>query len=988
MERIKILPLTFGLQAGQPPRNKVSFSAYNKGISSDQFTLRFSENKAMKKNVTPNPSVAEQKQTDQPPSAMRFGSVEDVKKTKELHLKDYQPPSHRIDKTDLTFELMAEDNVLVSSRLAVRPNPASKDSPTTIILHGVPEKAPEDSEAPTMELLELKVNGRTLSKDEYSRIEEELTLNNLPPNGFTLEIKTRINPKANRSLNGLYTSGGKFTTQCESEGFRNMTFYLDRPDVMSEYTTTIIAEKGKYPHLLSNGNPGQQTPTPDGREKITWHDPFKKPSYLFALVAGDLAVKEDTFTTQSGREVKIRIYVDHGDEGKIGHAMDSIKKAMKWDEERFGREYDLDLFQIVAVNDFNFGAMENKGLNIFNSSAILADPKTATDGRYEYVQAVIGHEYFHNWSGDRITLQKWFDLTLKEGFTVFRDSEFTSDLNSRGVKRIDDVTEMRTVQFAEDAGAMAHPIRPASVGSIENFYTPTVYEKGAEVIRMIHTLLGEEAFRKGSDLYFSRHDGQAVSTEDFIQAMEDASGVDLSHFERTWYNQAGTPVLDVTDAYDPKTKEYRLTLKQSTPPTPGQPVKEPFHIPIRIGLLDSKGNDIPLKLEASQAHLLTNKDVLNLKEAETTFLFQNVPEKPIPSLLRNWSAPVKLNCNYSRDDLMFLMANDNDGFNRWEAGQKLGVAVLKELVEAHQKGKTPKVDPRLIQAFKGILKDKNLDPALAARTLALPSTSYLAELYPDGKVDIDAIHAARNQAKKVIGKSLKRLFLKQFHASRSTESRPYEWNAKDVGGRAIKNVALAYLVAANPEKYLPLATAQFDLNHNMTDVRSALGHILNNDDEKARRAKLDEFYQEHKSNPLAINQWLTDQAMADWPDVLDQVKALLKHEAYAPKNPNSVRSLVGAFASNAVHFHKKDGSGYKFLADQILEIDKFNPMLAAGIAKRLATPHRFDKARQALIKAELERILENAKSKNVREIASKSLELLAAKQASSYQRTR
>ena len=914
------------------------------------------------------------------PAALNSGPVFGSQKPTELHLKDYTPPSHLIDKTDLTFELLAEDNVVVSSKLKVRPNPVSKNSPNTIKLKGAPESAPEGSKTPTMDLLEVKVNGRVLSKDEYTREDDELILKDLPGNGFTLETKTRINPKENRSLNGLYTSGGKFVTQCESQGFQNMTFYLDRPDVMSEFTTTIIADKGKYPQLLSNGNPGKRTTTEDGREQITWHDPFKKPSYLFALVAGDLAVKEGTFTTKSGRDVKINIYVDKGDENKIDHAMKSIKDAMKWDEKRFGREYDLDLFQIVAVNDFNFGAMENKGINIFNSSAILADPQTATNSRYEYVQGTLGHEYLHNWTGNRVTVQKWFDLTSKEGLTVFRDQEFTSDLNSRGAKRIDDVTYMRTSQFPEDAGAMAHPIRPASVGSIENFYTPTVYQKGAEVVRMIHTMLGEKDFRKGMDLYFDRHDGQAVTTEDFIKAMEDASGKDFSQFEKTWYNQAGTPTLDVKDDYNAETKEYRLTIKQSTPPTPGQPTKEPFHIPIRLGLLDSKGNDMTLQLDNSQADLLTNGDTLNLKEGETTFVFKNVPEKPIPSLLRNWSAPVKLNYDYNRDDLTFLMAKDNDGFNRWEAGQKLGIDILKEMVEANQNGKPRKVDDHLIKAFQGVLEDKELDPALTARTLMLPSASYLSELYPDGKVNIDAILAARKQAKKEIGKALEPMLLKRFNESRSTENRAYEWNKENAGQQAIKNTVLNYLVTANPEKYLNLAIEQFDRANNMTDSRAALGIILDHADEKTRTEKLNSFYQKNKDNRLAIDQWFADQAFADRPDVLDNVKTLLKHEAYDAKNPNCVRSLVGGFASNTKHFHNIDGSGYKFLANQIIEIDKFNPMLAAGLSKRLSTPHRFDNKRQELIKEQLERIRDNVNSNNVKEIVSKSLDLLSAKQ--------
>lgn len=916
-------------------------------------------------------------------SNVRFGDtnvVSKVAKVAEIHLKDYTPPSHLIDKTDLTFELLAEDNVVVTSKLTVRPNPNAQPVTNTLQLDGAPEKAEEGSETPTMELLELKLNGRVLSSSEYRREGKQLIIENLPDTGFTLEAKTRIAPKTNRALLGLYTSGKTLVTQCEAQGFRNITFYLDRPDVMSEYTTTIIAPKGQYAQLLSNGNPGTLTTTADGREQITWHDPFKKPSYLFAMVAGNFAVKEALFTTKSGRPVTIRIYADHGDEDKIDHAMDSIQCAMKWDEDRFGLEYDLDLFQIVAVSDFNMGAMENKGLNVFNASAILADPSIATDLRYEYIQAIIGHEYFHNYSGDRVTCRDWFQLSLKEGFTVFRDAEFTADLNARAVKRIDDVQGMRTVQFAEDASAMAHPIRPASVGNIENFYTATVYEKGAEVIRMIHTLLGEAAFRKGCDLYFSRHDGQAVTTEDFVRAMEDASGQDLSQFEKTWYNQAGTPVLDVQDAYDSATQEYRLTIRQSTPPTPGQPLKDPFYIPIRVGLLDSTGKDMPLTLDPAQADLLTQGDVLNLKNTETTFVFKNVPEKPIPSLLRNWSAPVKLNYDYSRDALTFLMAHDSDGFNRWEAGQKLGIDILKELVEAHQKGQAGAADSRLIQSFKAVLMDPNLDPLLATKALTLPSEGYLAELYPAGKVDVDAIHAARKQAKEAIGKALESEFLARYQASRSTEQRPYQWNAKDAGERAIKNMALMYLLAADPQKYLPLATAQFDLNHNMTDVRAALTHIVDDADDQTQAEKLDRFYQRHQGNRQAINQWFSAQALADRPNVLDQVKVLLTHKAYDGKNPNQVRSVVGAFASNTVHFHKKDGSGYAFLADQIIEIDKFNPQLAAGLSKTLSAPFKYDPQRQQLIKAQLERIRDHVNSDNVKEIVGKTLALFEAKQ--------
>ncbi len=900
-------------------------------------------------------------------------------KPTEIYLKDYTPSSHLFDKTDLTFELLAEDNVVVTSKITARPNTAAKIS-DSLILDGAPASVENGSKAPTMQLLEIKVNGRVLAQGEYSHLNDKLTIHNLPNNTFTFECKTCINPKENRSLSGLYTSGGKFVTQCESQGFRNITFYLDRPDILSRFTTTIVAEKGKYEQLLSNGNPSALTGTTDGRETITWEDPFAKPCYLFAMVTGNLVAVRDSFKTKSGRNVDLVIYTDKGDESKVSHAMISLKKAMKWDEVRFGREYDLELFQIVAVNDFNFGAMENKGLNIFNSSAILADPHTATDARYEYVEAVVGHEYFHNWSGNRVTCRDWFQLSLKEGFTVFRDAEFTADMNSRPVKRIDDVIGMRTAQFSEDAGAMAHPIRPASVGSIENFYTATVYQKGAEVIGMIHTLLGEEAFRAGSDLYFERHDGQAVTTEDFVKAMHDGAKsvgkeVDLRQFEKSWYNQAGTPMLDVSDSYNIANQTYHLTIKQSTPATPGQPVKEPFHIPVKFGLLGSNGDDMPLKIDDSQATLLTG-DVLNLKEAETTFIFNNIPEKPLPSLLRNWSAPVKINYQYSRKDLAFLMANDKDGFNRWDAGQKFAVLVLKELIEAHQKGNPKEVDSLLIEAFGAVLKDRALDLALAARAIKLPGISYLSELYPDGQVDVDAIYKACKQAYATIGRELEPLLLERFNENQATEKRPYDWNVADTGARSIKNTALSYLTEGNPEKYLSLSITQFDLGHNITDTRNALGHILNYADVATRTKKLQDFYQAYMNNPLVINQWFADQAMADRSDILEDVKALVKHKAYDAKNPNSIRSLIGGFASNNIHFHNKNGSGYAFLADHIIKIDSFNPMVAAGLTKRLATLHKFDKHRQLLIKAQLQRILDNSTSVNVKEIASKSLILL------------
>ena len=833
-----------------------------------------------------------------------------------------------------------------------------------------------------MELLEVKVDGRVLKKNEYLRNNDELTIANLPNNGTcSMEIKTRINPKKNLSLSGLYTSGETLCTQCESEGFRNMTFAPDRPSVLTERTTTIIAPKGKFKQLLSNGNPSERTLTADGREQITWHNPYANPGHLFALVAGNLAVKEDTFTTMSGRKVQLQVFVDPGNEEKANLALDSLKKFLKWDEENYGREYDLDCYQVVAVDAFNFGAMENKGLNIFNSSAALADPQTATDTRYEVVQAVIGHEATHNWRGNRVAPRDWHQVSLKEGLTTFTEQEFSADMNSRPVKRIDDVITMRESQFPEDASATAHPVRPPVIDSIENYYTPTIYEKGAELIRMMQTLVGKPNFRKGMDLYFDRFDGKTATIHDLVQAMQEVSGVDLTQFEDTWYNQAGTPTLDVSDAYNPATKEYRLTIKQSTPPTPGQPTKAPFHMPVRVGLLDAHGKDMPLQLEDAQKGLLTNGDILNLKEGETTFVFKNVAEKPTPSLLRNWSAPVKLNYNYTRDQLTFLMAHDSDGFNRWEAGQMLGVDILKELVTARQQGKVAAVDPRLIEAFKGVLQDPTIEPKLKARALELPSAEYLSELYPDGQVDVDAIDAARKQAQKAIGQGLEPLLVDTFNNNRSTESRPYEWNSADAGERAIKNTALSYLVAARPRKYVKLATAQFDQDHNMTDVRSAMKLILDYAGKKTRRDKLDAFYQGRKGNALAIQQWFADQALADRSDVLANVKRLLKNESYDPKIANNVRSLVGGFSNNSVYFHKKDGSGYQFVADQIIAFDKKNPMLAAGLSKSLSSPNRYDAVRQALMKAQLERINAVASSKQVKEIVGQALRSLAAQQS-------
>lgn len=883
----------------------------------------------------------------------------------ETFLKDYTPPSHSISKTELKFELLAEDNVLVTSRLELQPNGDTR----RIELDGDPK----------MQLLDIRINGKEPSTNAYSRDGGKLVIEGLPNEVFVLETRVQINPKANKSLNGLYTSGGKFTTQCESEGFRNITFYLDRPDVMSEFTTTIVGDASHYPQLLSNGNEVETGKLSDGRDYVKWHDPHKKPAYLFALVAGNLDVLEDSFTTQSGRKVRLQIFVDKGDLHKTRHAMDSLKRSMRWDEERFGREYDLDRFMIVAVDDFNFGAMENKGLNIFNSSAILADPKTATDARYQYIEGVVGHEYFHNWSGNRVTLRDWFQLSLKEGFTVFRDQEFSADMNSRAVQRIEDVAMLRASQFPEDAGPMAHPIRPTSFVTIENFYTSTVYNKGAEVIRMMHTILGEEKFRKGTDLYFSRHDGQAVTTEDFVQALEDASGEDLSQFERTWYNQAGTPELFVTDSYDAKAKTYTLAIRQQTSATPGQPVKEPFHIPVKMGLLDRNGKDMLLQLAKGQEAALTNGDVLNVKQAEQSFTFVNMSEKPIPSLLREFSAPVKLHYGYSRDELTFLLSHDSDGFNRWEAAQNLGVDVIKELVA----GKTTQVDNRLVEAYRHVLNDKTLDQAIASAVLTLPGETYLAELFPAGQVDVDAIYKARKAVKQGIATALEAEFLNKYRNSQSTTARPYAYNVDDIAERSIRNTALAYLMnTQSGNNYSDIAKQQLAADHNMTDVQSALSLIVNHTDESTRSKALMEFYSKWKHETLVVNQWLATQASADLPDVLKRVKTLMEHEAFDINNPNKVRSVIGAFAANRVHFHKMDGSGYAFLADQVLKIDTFNPQLAARLVGPLTSLHKYTPERRQLMRVQLERIIATeGLSKNLYEVVSKSLDMVRKQSA-------
>lgn len=883
---------------------------------------------------------------------------------KTIYLKDYKVPDYLIDTTDLNVEIY-DGYTLVSAMLGLRRNPASTSNATSLTLHGA-----------DLELVSMALDGRILTEQEYSFAEESITVFNTPDK-FTLITITKIKPEENTSLEGLYRSRTMYCTQCEAEGFRKITYYLDRPDVMSEFTTRIVADK-KHPVLLSNGNLIDQGELEDNRHFATWHDPFKKPAYLFALVAGDLAHIEDSFTTCSGREVALKIFVEPKDLDKCDHAMVSLKNSMRWDEEVYGREYDLNIFMIVAVDDFNMGAMENKGLNIFNTSCVLAKPETTTDVGFQRVEGVVAHEYFHNWSGNRVTCRDWFQLSLKEGFTVYRDSEFSADMGSRTVKRVEDVTLLRTMQFAEDAGPMAHPIRPESYIEISNFYTMTVYEKGAEVIRMLASLLGKENFRKGTDLYFDRHDGQAVTTEDFVAALADASGRDLEQFKR-WYSQAGTPRLSVTDHYDEAAQEYSLTITQSCPPTPECKNKLPFHIPIAMGLLGSAG-DLPLYRKGVTPDFETSDNthcILELTEETQTFIFERVQEKPVPSLLRGFSAPVKLHYQYSADDLVLLMSRDTDGFNRWEASQQLGLSVIQKAMIDYQKGKSLdhlEIDAHLFDAYRSILRDQSLDKAMVAYMLSLPSEAYLSELADI--IDVEAIHYSRQAVRKAIAIALQDDFKTLYNAYDHQQA--YAATADAIASRSLKNVALGYLMLLDDDALIRACEKQYRTANNMTDVMVALTQLVNAKAPLAQtlaQAALDDFFSRWNHESLVVNQWLTVQANCILPGTLTKVKALQQHPAYDGKNPNKIRALISSFCNgNPINFHAGEGDGYAFLADQIIQLNAQNPQIASRLLTPLTKWKKYQPKRQALMKAQLERILAEPKlSKDVFEVVSKSL---------------
>jgi aminopeptidase N len=873
-----------------------------------------------------------------------------------IYLTDYRPPPYLVDEIALRFELDPA-STRVTSRLVVRRNPDAEAR----VDDGLALQGQE------LELKSVRVDGNTLTEASYQLDAEKLVLGEVSDQAI-IEIETIIHPEKNTALEGLYLSGNMFCSQCEAEGFRRITFFPDRPDVMARYTTTLVADKVRYPVLLSNGNPVERGELDDGRHWVTWQDPFPKPSYLFALVAGDLFRQEDHFRTKSGRDVTLQIFVEHENRQKCDHALESLKQAMKWDEETYGREYDLDIFMIVAVNDFNMGAMENKGLNIFNASCVLASPETATDADYYNIQSIIGHEYFHNWSGNRVTCRDWFQLSLKEGFTVFRDQEFSADLNSRPVKRIADVNLLRSHQFAQDASPMAHPVRPDSYIEISNFYTVTVYNKGAEVVRMMRHLLGAEGFRLGCDLYFERHDGQAVTTDDFVAAMEDANNIDLTQFKR-WYSQAGTPVVSACGHYDAEQACYRLTLSQQCPATPGQDEKAPFHIPIEMALLDSSGQPLPIQLEGEENATGTHR-MLELRQASQQFNFIAIKEKPVPSLLRGFSAPVKLDMQRSSEELAFLFACDPDPFNRWDAGQTLATQTLLRLVREVQHSEELSLNDCFFRAFKATLEHPDLDPALTTQALTLPSEAYLADQCDS--VDVDAIHTAREFLRKQLAEQLFETFLEVYHRHDSDE--PYRFDAVSMSERSLKNLCLTYLMETIRGEARNLCFTQLEKSHNMTDTLAALSALAQYDwaetDEYLHR-----FYEQWKHDPQVTDKWFAIQAGSRLPGALMRVKSLLHHPAFRLTNPNKVRALIGRFCmGNQIRFHAADGEGYRFLADQVIALDRINPQMAARLISAMSRWRRYDTARQSLMQNELKRVLGvEETSRDVFEIVSKSL---------------
>ncbi|HEZ0793205.1 TPA: aminopeptidase N [Neisseria meningitidis] len=861
------------------------------------------------------------------------------------YLKDYQTPAYRILETDLHFDI-AEPQTVVKSRLTVEPQRVGEP----LVLDG------------STKLLSVKINGVAA---DYVLEGETLTIADVPSERFTVEVETEILPAENKSLMGLYASGGNLFTQCEPEGFRKITFYIDRPDVMSKFTTTIVADKKRYPVLLSNGNKIDGGECSDGRHWVKWEDPFAKPSYLFALVAGDLAVTEDCFTTMGGRNVKIEFYTAEADKPKVGFAVESLKNAMKWDETRFGLEYDLDIFMVVAVGDFNMGAMENKGLNIFNTKFVLADSRTATDTDFEGIESVVGHEYFHNWTGNRVTCRDWFQLSLKEGLTVFRDQEFSGDRASRAVRRIENIRLLRQHQFPEDAGPTAHPVRPASYEEMNNFYTMTVYEKGAEVVRMYHTLLGEEGFQKGMKLYFQRHDGQAVTCDDFRATMADANGINLDQFA-LWYSQAGTPVLEAEGRL--KNNVFELTIKQTVPPTPDMADKQPMMIPVKIGLLNRNGEAVAFDYQGKRA----TEAVLLLAEAEQTFPLEGVTEAVVPSLLRGFSAPVHLNYPYSDDDLLLLLAHDSDAFTRWEAAQTLyRRAVAANLAALSDGVELPKHE-KLLAAVEKVISDDLLDNAFKALLLGVPSE---AELW-DGTENIDPLRY--HQAHEALLDTLAVHFLPKWHElnrqAAKQENQSYEYSPEAAGWRTLRNVCRAFVLRADPAHIETVAEKYAEMAQNMTHEWGILSAVNGNESDTRNRL-LAQFADKFSDDALVMDKYFALVGSSRRSDTLQQVQTALQHPKFSLENPNKARSLIGSFSRNVPHFHAEDGSGYRFIADKVIEIDRFNPQVAARLVQAFNLCNKLEPHRKNLVKQALQRIrAQEGLSKDVGEIVGKILD--------------
>ena len=861
-----------------------------------------------------------------------------------VYLKDYTPPNYLIDEVKLDFEL-GEEVTKVVSQLQLRRNPDYLGDNKNLELHGE-----------VLELQFIELNGSQLNEQQYIQSNETLLIPKVPDQ-FSLKIKTHITPQTNTSLEGLYKSSGNFCTQCEAQGFRKITYFLDRPDVMSKYTVRIQADKTRYPVLLSNGNLKDEGDLDAGQHYTVWEDPFPKPSYLFALVAGELVFLEGRHQTSSGKDIVLRIYTEKHNAHKCDHALQSLKKAMQWDEDRFGLECDLDIYMIVAVDDFNMGAMENKGLNIFNSSCVLATSETSTDNEFMHIEAVVAHEYFHNWTGNRVTCRDWFQLSLKEGLTVFRDQEFTSDVTSRVVKRISDVRALRAYQFAEDASPMAHPVRPASYMEINNFYTLTVYEKGAEIVRMYQTMFGIDGFRKGMDLYFRRHDGQAVTTDEFAAAMADANGVDLNQFKR-WYEQAGTPVVKVEDHWDSDSETYSLTCSQSCPPTPESHDKQPFVIPLKTSLLNEKGD------------VLIDSQVLNLHERQQSFEFKNIDSKPIPDLLQAFSAPVQLQYSYSDEQLAFLLKYSNDAFNQWDAGNRLSLNVLLNNVSGKNDLNESNSLETLNDALKHAVQRHETDVSLLAELLILPNEKDLEEHLE--KIDMRVCILASESLQKSIAEYLEEALLETYHEC--VNKVRYQYNAKEMARRRLQNVCLQLLNTLDKREYKTLALKQFQDSSNMTEQVGAINALIHFESEQ-REQVLTTFEQQWQHDSLVMDKWLGFQARSKVPNALDNVKALMQHSIFNIKNPNKVRALIGAFAGqNAYHFHDPDGSGYEFIAEQVIVLNDMNPQIASRLVRTLMRWKNYANPYGEKMREQLRLIAAYKKlSKDVYEIVTKSL---------------